>query len=370
MRQRLRDKSLPWEKPGLIQLTNYTDLFDQIYLPGVDLLSPKWRVVLRSIESFQHLIVHREAVDIDTVQSIMKFPRMLRDEIRSQLIERVYQIFFEEPAESVSQEDLRDAENLIYRPRELRFAADLLGRIQDSLELSCWLNWRRFAVPEEVELQVYQEMWSPKHNDGLDRDTLRQTRNLRNVATHRADLDKWDTMEFVKDAIIFTNLLGNTYQALEIEILAQQWFTSKPRGDVLTYLCENIFDNCHTSADFETEHGKKTATRERRRRFAVARALMQSSTFTEMRSKGKLPAPARPESHYVREQFDPPIIILERYIPTRPLILRENPTDGFEVPDADNPDAEDFRVRTVQATKNSFAHRKEPDWEEEHKRMV
>ena len=370
LRQHLLDKNRPWARPGMIELTDWTDLFNQTYLPSVDLLSPEWRVVLRSVEAFRHMVIHREAVDVDTTQSIMKLPRLLHDEGASRTIERVYRVILEDSRQSVTLEDLRDAEDLIYKPKELRSAADLLGRIQDSLELSCWLTRGAWSVPEQTELQEYQENWSSDCGDGLDHGILRQMRNLRNAATHRADLDKWDAMGFVKDAIIFTNLLNNTNQALEIEIVAEVWFTSKSRSEVLQRLQESAFDNSCTSADLETENGKHTATRERKRRFAVARTLMQSSRFIELKSKGRLPAPARPESRYVRQRCRSQIIVLERYMPTRPLILKENPSNEFEDSDTNDPNAEERPAGIVLVSDESLADREDPGWVEEHTRMV
>ena len=365
LRQHLYDKDRPWKKPGMIELTDWTDLFDQTYLPGVDLLSPEWRVFLRSVEAFRHLIVHRQPVDVDTVHSIMKLPCMLGDENTSRTVERVYRIILADSAQSVSQEDLQDAKGLIYKSRELRCAADLLGRIQDSLELSFWIDRGVWNVPERVELQEYQENWSFERGDGLNRSILLQMRNLRNAATHRADLDKWETMGFVKDAIICTNILGNLGQALEIEILAETWFTSKPRTEVLKRLKETAFDNSYTSADLETEHGMQVATRERKRRFAVARTLIQSE------SDGVTPLPPRSELRFVRRRRrGASSIVLERHTPTRPLILNNNPSDEFEVLDTDDLDAAEFPIGTVVVSDESLADREELGWVEEHTRMV
>ena len=173
------------------------------------------------------------------------------------------------------------------------------------------------SVPESYELQLYQESWSerrdwesrrkeffPDPNGFLSFRVLRQIRQLRNVATHRSDLDKWDTMGFFKNAIILANFIDDRVRAAEIEILAEEWFTARSRSEVLTRLREVLLDDYCTFDDFTTEEGRRAAIRERRRRFTIVNVLIHSS-FNEARSA----------SRFVRTPIVPSISVIERHVP-------------------------------------------------------
>ena len=325
-------------KPGLTELTDWTNLFAHSFgLPGIvkpDYL--KWKRMLSCVEEIRHRFVHREQIDVDTIRTAMKLPSVLHDEERGKMLEGAYKVLFERHPSYIPQETQRAVNEALYEPTPLLVAPDLLGRVQDLLEQSCFIyrrrdsnSWGAPRISEQIELKNYQESWSGVQDTKSQREeffpdtkgflftrTLCQIRELRNGAAHRADFTKWETFLLVKDAIVLANLVDDRINAVEIEILAEEWLTSSSRTKVLVRLREAFMDNECTAANTNTEEGTRNAIRERRRRFAVAKAVI--CLLPKFKD-------AKHVSRFLRRRSNPPVLVMERHVPSRPTFNADSP---------------------------------------------
>jgi len=228
-------------------------------------------------------------------------------------------------------------------PRKITKGYQLLSRLQNLMEESFFnytrrvnpglLVQREWEVFEQVELQRWQVMyqrsrdapWDAPYREfcsdrGLLSIALYEMRGMRNSASHRNRIDKWEAMEYLKHSMLLAILMDDQYQAVAIEIVGEQWLTSSSRSDVLMRLqdvfledtdlgigtteqtpegalVEETQDGVPEDAEAEdnqaedlearnaaertlayegAEIQKRKANRERKRRYAIAKVIMSA----------------------------------------------------------------------------------------------
>ena len=150
---------------------------------------------------------------------------------------------------------------------------ELLARIQDILEESCFYKARRrgrsntscesATCPDYFELQNWEAEWQHLYyKDFTDEElteieesrgvdgrvgelkrlrigVLGQARDLRNVVAHRNPVEDCDVPKYAVRAMLYAILLDDRLRALEVEIVAEAFITRGSRRDVITRLLKN-----------------------------------------------------------------------------------------------------------------------------------
>ena len=118
-------------------------------------------------------------------------------------------------------------------------------------------------VFEQTELQRWQSAyqrswkapWRAPHtkfysNANLFGVALDHMREMRNIAAHRNAVNKWDVMKYLKHSMMLAILMDDRFQAVKIEVAGEQWLASSSRRDVLIRL-QTVFLETH-DVDAET----------------------------------------------------------------------------------------------------------------------
>ena len=201
-------------------------------------------------------------------------------------------------------------------------AHQLLSKIQNLLEVSLFeyaehVYGRRLAreywgCAEMVELQVWEPNevltenthvadFYPMPSKSVFESVFPHMRSLRNSASHRSEVSRWEVVKLLESSMMITTLMGDQVQDVEIEILGEQWLTNSSRVQVLSRLRQSFFDANHNETDLEsrvssirtpepiTKKSKKEcfAERERKRRYALAKVLLSSSLFKDARPRSR-----------------------------------------------------------------------------------
>ena len=253
-----------WLEPGRTELTNWSDLLCCKFWLSHDRFNayPPSRIG-GSLNSIRHKTVHRSTPRIVDILEVMKLPSILGDESRNDKIKYVYETVFESSGQNLSKERVEGVDIILYEPKIPGTSVDLLTRIEYLLEDSIFVycqnrrvTWEPSLTPESIEIQEFQDgepfdcdtisqqqELFPNSNSGLFKRTLGEMRRLRNAATHRHSNTDSEIMLFVKEAILCACLLDDRLRALEIEILAEAWLTSRSRWEVLDRLRQVSFDD-------------------------------------------------------------------------------------------------------------------------------
>lgn len=312
-----------WFEPGVTELTEWTLLFRRISLPGVA-TDQSWSAscALFHADQLRHKTIHREQLGIASVLSAMQIPRILKHEQRADVVQQTYDRW-------LNKDTRKEVMRFLLTPREINKGHQLLSRLQNLMEES-FFNYTRRVDPgqlikrgwdvfEQVELQSWQILYQRSRNDpwdvpyreffsdgGLFSIALSEMRGMRNSASHRNRISRWDAMEYLKHSILLAILMDDQYQAVAIEVVGEQWLTSSSRHDVLKRLQDVFLEDTDLGTDTtaETPEGvfadeiqdsippdvraemtsaysaaevrKRKVNRERKRRYAVAKVIMSA----------------------------------------------------------------------------------------------
>lgn len=227
----------------------------------------------------------------DDLFDAMKFPARMGDSQGHLEIENAFRYVTEDS--TLDQDTRASVERAMYTPQPCTTRHQLLGRIQTLLEETCF-NYARSQIPEHLArmgLYMYEQVelnkWSdihyahgvtydksadaifPNMNEWTLKCHLNGARvNIRNVVAHRAPLSSGKVVTQVHCAIYLCIIQADWNQAIEVEILAEMFFTGASRGEVLSRL-ESVY------RDGRCRDGKfGIAAYERERRVAV-RGLLE-----------------------------------------------------------------------------------------------
>lgn len=192
----------------------------------------------------------------------MRLPHLLNDWQRASEVEQVFQITKNDTA--VEDETRQKIETLWYCPvapdvSAIQVATHIL-RLQEE---TCY-RWSKSdsntygsTTPEQVEFQNFRFFWgmgvhdvrpSPNLEDCEDIDgqlfshgqlrckATKDGRELRDAVSHRHVIEDWHIGRYAQSGIVLALLCDDRENALEIEIIAEQWLTKKSRAQVLARL--------------------------------------------------------------------------------------------------------------------------------------
>lgn len=227
--------------------------------------------ILKAIMDLRNEAVHRgrssfgEPLSWDGLFFAMKFPAQLGDSQGELEINNAFRYVTEDS--TLDQDTRASVECAMYTPQPCATRCQLLGRIQTLLEETCF-NYARSKIPEnlatnklytheQVELNqwidIHRTYWI-RHDESaneifpnMDQWTLSNcmhgvTAGIRNVVAHRAPLSDGKVITQVHCAIYLCIIQADWNQAIEVEIVAEMFFTGASRGEVLNRL-ESVYRN-------------------------------------------------------------------------------------------------------------------------------
>ncbi len=337
-----------WLESGVIELTDWTRLFRHIALPGV-VRDPSCSCALMRADQLRHTTIHREQLPIEILIPAIQIVRRLNYQQKADTIQQTCDLWLNENTR-------KEAMRFLLTPRKITRGYQLLGRLQNLMEESFFnytrrvnpglLVLRKWKVFEQVELQHWQVMyqrswnapWDAPYREfcsdrGLLSIALDVMRGMRNSASHRSRIDKWEAMEYLKHSMLLAILMDDQYQAVAIEIVGEQWLTSSSRSDVLMRLQDVFLEDTDLGIgtteqtpegalveetqddvpeDFEAEDNqaedleardtaewtlayegaeiqKRKSNRERKRRYAIAKVIMSAELDNSRQRSRALP---------------------------------------------------------------------------------
>ena len=305
---------LHWFRLDKLELNEWAELLRSLrwcWLPGGE--EPEnwdepWAFhrTISALEQFRHDTIHRRKQRARDVLDVMRLPGYLKDDSRAQEIQKVYDLWRVE----VTREE---AMNILRRPRAMNQGHRLLSKVQNLLEVSLFGYAQRvyggsrarrcWECAEKVELQNWESThiltenthfadFYPEPSTNLYRSIFASLRTLRNAASHRSEVSRWKMMKLLKSSIMITMLMDDQVQALEIEVLGEQWLTKRSRVEVLSRFQRVFLDIDQDETDLEFQNSptrtpgpiteqeeikKRFAKRERKRRYSIAKVLLSSS---------------------------------------------------------------------------------------------
>ncbi|KAL9131004.1 MAG: hypothetical protein Q9217_000946 [Psora testacea] len=248
--------SRDWREP--VDLSNSVLLLKFAALPSESLRighEPLDRV-LNSVDALRQDTVHRHAeVSVSNMLLALSLPTVLKDDDCATKLEAMW----DHISGSRSDRDSQDLEQEVMAAFELAgFPVEtlqmtghqLLYRIQSLLEVTLFcfarsahpdlLDKHGWTRPEQVELGQWLHHWQSSPTTSVNwndlQGMLHNVRKMRNCWAHRNLVDEYDMLPWIHNAIRLAILLDNFRQAVEIEILAEQWFERTCRCDVLDRL--------------------------------------------------------------------------------------------------------------------------------------
>lgn len=253
--------------------------------------------VLRAVCNLRNAAVHRDKLydgrqlSFDDFWWATKFPSYMGDQQCYTDIMNVYLYVIED--ESLDEKARASLEEAMSTPPPCTNRYRLLGRIQTLLEETCFNHAKRqqpetftgpdYEMHEQTELGDWRDLYhyNSIHHDksaneifgDMDDDCLKDSiynvnQNIRNVVAHRTSMSECEVVERIQRAIYICILQSDWNQAIEVEILAEMFFTSATRREVLDRL-ESVY------RDGKIPGGKVgIAAYERARRVAV-RAFLE-----------------------------------------------------------------------------------------------
>jgi len=207
-------------------------------------------------DQLRHTTIHREQLPIEILIPAIQIVRLLNYQQKADTIQQTCDLWLNENTR-------KEAMRFLLSPRKITRGYQLLGRLQNLMEESFFnytrrvnpglLVLRKWKVFEQVELQHWQVMyqrswnapWDAPYREfcsdrGLLSIALDVMRGMRNSASHRSRIDKWEAMEYLQHSMLLAILMDDQYQAVAIEIVGEQWLTSSSRSDVLMRL-QDVF---------------------------------------------------------------------------------------------------------------------------------
>lgn len=254
---------------------------------------PKSQRIFESVADLRDAAVHRgdhgdrEEFDFEKLSYAMQLPGLFGDSEGASDITNAFRYVMEDP--TLDEDTKAATEKAIYTPKPCTTRYQLLERLQTMMEETCFstaahqipdvLARKNWHCPEQIEIGKWEDVFQRyriQHNDvdifpetsrddgslDLFRDLFYSARlDIRNIAHHRLLVSDGKVVKQVHRAITFCILQGDWNQAIEIEVMAEIYFTKSSREQVLERL-ERVYRN-----------GKIECAYEERRRLEIAAFL-------------------------------------------------------------------------------------------------
>ena len=262
-----------WLAEDEIELEYWMDFFARIHIPDLG-------YTFGSAKNLRHRTVHRNRGDggeltWECLSYAMELPAKLGYSKAQSEIDNACKFAMEDP--TLDESTRAEVEDAMYTPPPCTNRYQLLGRIQTLLEETCFNYARReipdvltragFDMPEQVELPVWADIF---RNQGIKYDDSAKgifpemdpciifrllqlaTRDIRNIVAHRSPLSDAHVVTQVHCAIYLCILQADWNQAVEIEVLAEMFFTDRSRAQVLDRLA-SVYRNGSIGSLYERE---------------------------------------------------------------------------------------------------------------------
>lgn len=251
---------------------------------------PRSKRIFESVIDLRNAAVHRddrEELGFKEFSYAMKLPKLLGDSKGESEIINAFRYVMEDP--TLDEDTKASVEKAMYTPRTCTTHYQVLNRIQTLLEETCFNNAARkipevlakngWNIPEQIELQNWQKVFQNAgiiHDDSANdilpnvypgqlSDLLWGARlNIRNILAHRLPLSDEKLITQVQRAINICILQSDWIQAVEIELLAESYFTKTSRQQALERL------------KLVYEDGSVDTPYERQRRVAIAEVIART----------------------------------------------------------------------------------------------
>lgn len=263
--RKMADKQ--WHEPGQIELEAWLYFFEKVCLNANHEEQNK---VFRYANRVRQAAIHRIPVDVDSLEYALRLPALMGDHKRAAELRAVYDVIIKglstaEPA------TMAEIEKLIHVNKyPIITQNDLLQHIQHRLEVSChkycksigfdnwniadWGDVQSWVSPENIELQIYQEMFdkneTAQHTSSLERfpaqdgnrygfkRALYWMRELRNHVAHRninvgASRTEGALEKCVERAQTLAVMVGDPEQAVEIRKISDEWIAKRDEAEKL-----------------------------------------------------------------------------------------------------------------------------------------
>lgn len=218
--------------------------------------------IAASLGNLRLSAVHRMLPSVSDLFYAMKFPQLVNDWRRFFEVEQVFMVAMNNP--TVEDDTRRKVEALLYCPSAPDTSAiQVASHILRLQEETCF-RWSKSdghthgcTTPEEVQFQNFQAYWeigsrdvqpSPKLEDCDSIDgqlfshgqlrckATKDGRELRDEVSHRDVIKDWHIRRYAQSGIVLALLCNDRENALEIEIITEQWLTKASRSQVIARL--------------------------------------------------------------------------------------------------------------------------------------
>ncbi|KAL9636376.1 MAG: hypothetical protein Q9164_002854 [Protoblastenia rupestris] len=223
--------------------------------------------ILDRVFALRQNILHRHReVSVNDIVGSMALPTALNDDVRTEQLERIWNRISEYSPESDTaslEQEIREAfESAAYPAEASQMTGhQLIHKIITLLEAPLFalaqktlpdlLQEHEWTRPEQVETGHWLDLWekSPPASVKWDdlKDMLHGVRLMRNAWAHRNIVDEYTIHPWIHNAMRLAMFLGDYEQAVEIEILAEQWFEGTSRHNVLKRLRDVYLSDQPTS---------------------------------------------------------------------------------------------------------------------------
>lgn len=250
-----------WLAEDQIELEFWMRMFASISMPHS-------KRIFESVLDLRNAAVHRSdegEMPFEDLSCAMELPRLLGDSKGESEITNAFRYIIDDP--TLDDDTKASVENAIYIQPPCTSHYQLLGRIQTILEQACFDNANRriprtltakgWHIPEQIELQKWHDIFRTtgiEHDESannlfpgstMDSQFLQTSLfgarlNIRNVVAHRLPLSDEKLVAQVHRAINICILQSDWHRAIDIEVLAEMYFTQRSRAHVLRRL-ESVY---------------------------------------------------------------------------------------------------------------------------------
>ena len=279
-----------WLAEDGIELKYWLKMFHQCFRAG---LKKPYGEIFNAAVFLRNAAAHRNDLGdfgFEELSLAMQLPEILGDVRREVEIDDAFRYIMEDP--TLDDDDKESVKTAMFSPPPCTSHYRLLGRIQTMLEETCFnyafskipevLQKNGWEIPQQIELQQWYDVffnYYVRHDDEAHKlfpyldnrsllDALSGARNkIRNVVAHRELLTDEEAVQQVHAAIMICILMGAWQQAVEVEVLAEGYFTRRSRKQVMWRL----------KVDFW--RGEMDCLYERERRVAIAKLLRREDKW-------------------------------------------------------------------------------------------
>ena len=247
-----------WLAEDQIELEYWMRMFARVSMPHS-------KRTFEYVMDLRNAAIHRGdegGIPFEDLTYAMGLPKLLGDSKGESEMNNAFRYIMEDP--TLDDNTKASVENAIYIPQPCTSHYQLLARIQTLLEETCFDHARRkiphtltakgWHMPEQIELQKWQDVFRTagvQHDDSANNlfpgstssllDLLWGARtNIRNTLAHRLPLSDESLVAQVHRAINICVLQSDWHRAIEVEVLAEMYFTQASRAQVLTRL-ESVY---------------------------------------------------------------------------------------------------------------------------------